>query len=172
MPTEPEEDLRTYFQAMPIWRVFYEAADTDEPRRFIGSIDGVSQAEALNQAAVLYEHPSHDLVVERASEKDLQALKAAEEHVVDIYTSCTRNTTKDWGFEDDELAKLRYNDSAPGRQDGYLIAGVQSSRIVAYRAEPAGEEWQIEVVPNVGIVLEPEVYTVYQALTGEWIAEQ
>jgi hypothetical protein len=152
------------------WRVYLERADDDEPRRFIGMAQGGSQAQALDNAAQLYEIPSHDLVVQPASEKDLQALKAAEDHVIDIYTSYTRNTTARWGFDDAERAKLRYNDS-PGRKDGYLTAGVQSSRIVEYQAEP-DEQWDIEVIPDVGIALDPEVYTVYQALNGEWIVEQ
>jgi hypothetical protein len=104
------------------------------------------------------------------SEKDLQALKAAEAYVLNIYTSCTRNTTKDWGFSDRDLAKLRYSDS-PGREDGYLIAGIQSSRILEYQPEP-DEEWSIEIVPDVGFVLDPEEYRVYQALNGDWIVEQ
>lgn len=104
------------------------------------------------------------------SEKDRQALKATEDHVINMYTSFTRNVTQHWGFDEEELAKLQYNDN-PGKQDGYLIAGVKSVRIVEYQAEPE-EEWTIEVVPDVGIELDPEEYRVYQALNGEWIVEQ
>jgi len=104
-------------------------------------------------------------------EKDLQALKVAEDHVINVYTSCTRNTTKEWAFDERDLAKLRYNDG-PGRRDGYLIAGVRSSRIVDYQAEPDGEEWSIEVIADVGFSLDPEEYRVYQALNGDWIVEQ
>lgn len=103
--------------------------------------------------------------------KDKHALEAAENHVINSYTSCTRNTTKEWAFDDEDLAKLRYNDS-PGKKDGYLIAGVASSRVLEYRADDDGEEWDIEVVPDVGFTLEAEVYRVYQANNGDWIVEQ
>jgi len=102
--------------------------------------------------------------------KDKHAIEAACNHVIDVYTSCTRNDTKEWAFDESDLAKLRYNDS-PGKRDGYLIAGVQSSRILEYVADDDGEEWEIEVVPDVGFELEPEVYRVYQALNGDWIVE-
>jgi len=102
--------------------------------------------------------------------KDKDARFAAEEHVINLYTSFTRNTTKEWAFDDEDLAKLRYNDS-PGKQDGYLIAGVASSRIVEYEASDDGEEWTVEVVPDVGFPLEAEVYRVYQANNGDWIVE-
>jgi hypothetical protein len=103
--------------------------------------------------------------------KDKHARKAAEDHVIDVYTMCTRNTTKEWAFDDDDMAKLRYNDS-PGKRDGYLIAGIASSRILEYEANEDGEEWTVEVVPDVGFVLDPEVYRVYQADNGDWIVEE
>jgi hypothetical protein len=105
------------------------------------------------------------------SDKDAPALKAAEDHVINVYTSCTRTTTKGWGFDDEDLVKLRYNDS-PGRKDGYLIAGIHSSRIVDYQADQDSEEWSIEVIPDVGFLLDPEEYRVYQARNGDWIVEQ
>lgn len=101
--------------------------------------------------------------------KNQAAIRAAEDHVLNMYTSYTRNTTKDWAFDDADLAKLRYNDS-PGKRDGYLIAGVLDSRIIAYQPEP-DEQWSIEVIPDIGFVLEPEVYRVYQAVNGDWIVE-
>lgn len=105
-------------------------------------------------------------------EKDQQALKAAEDHVINIYTMCSRNTTKEWAFDESDLAKLRYNDS-PGKKDGYLIAGVHSSRIIEYQVDTDGEEeWFIEVVPDVGFLPDPEEYRVYQAYNGDWIVEQ
>jgi hypothetical protein len=98
------------------------------------------------------------------------AIEAAENHVIETYTMLTRNDTKHWGFDDKELAKLRYND-APGKQDGYLIAGIESSRIIEHVKDDDGEEWIVEVVPEVGVGLEPEVYRVYQGTNGDWIVE-
>ncbi len=50
---------------MYTWNVYYENADTDEPRLFIGTIRAISMAQALELASQYYEYPSHDLVVER-----------------------------------------------------------------------------------------------------------
>jgi hypothetical protein len=64
------------------WEVYLEPADTDEPRKHIGTIEGVSQGEALEKAAQLYEHPSYDLVVQKAltpSEENEQAVRCAVE---------------------------------------------------------------------------------------------
>jgi hypothetical protein len=49
-----------------VWNVYLERADDDEEARFIGTIEGVSQAQALENAAQFYEVPSHDLMVKRA----------------------------------------------------------------------------------------------------------
>jgi hypothetical protein len=51
---------------MYTWNVYLEPADTDEPRRFLGTIDADIMALALEKAAQLYEYPSHDLVVVRS----------------------------------------------------------------------------------------------------------
>ena len=99
---------------------------------------------------------------------DLEALKAAEDHVIDEYTMLTRNSIRDWDRED--IAKLRFNDS-PGRKVGYLIAGIKSSRVVEHVTEPDGEEWTVEIVPDIGIEVDPETYRVYQGTNGEWIVE-
>ncbi len=48
------------------YRVYYENADTDEPKRMIGAIMADTQTEALIKAALYYEHPQYDLVVEQA----------------------------------------------------------------------------------------------------------
>jgi hypothetical protein len=103
----------------------------------------------------------------KLSEKDKQALKAAEDYVINQYTMLTRSTIKQWDLDPEDAAKLQYNDN-PGKQDGYLIAGVASSRIVDYDAEQ--EIWTIEVVPDIGIDVDPEVWDVYQ-INGEWIVE-
>jgi hypothetical protein len=62
-----------------VWDVFLEPADTDEPPRFIGTIQGTSQAQALETAAQFYERQLHDLVVRRqptsAAEADAQAIR-------------------------------------------------------------------------------------------------
>lgn len=50
---------------LPIWVVYYEPADTDKPRRRLGTIPARSKAQALEIGAQFYEIPSHDLVVER-----------------------------------------------------------------------------------------------------------
>ena len=103
-------------------------------------------------------------------EKDQQAVKAVEDYALGVYTSCTRHTTKDWGFDDADLAKLRYNDS-PGRRDGYLIASIWTSHILEYQSHgDDSEEWTVTVTVDVGFPLEPEEYIVYQAINGDWCA--
>ena len=104
------------------------------------------------------------------AELEQAALKSAEDHVIETYTLMTRHDTQHWGFDDEELKKLQYSDS-PGRQNGFLIAGIQSSRIVDYEKDDYGEEWTIEVTPDVGVDLEPELYRVYQGQNGDWIVE-
>lgn len=48
------------------WNVYYENADTDEPARFIGTIDADTMSLALEKAAQYYEVPQYDLVVKRS----------------------------------------------------------------------------------------------------------
>lgn len=103
--------------------------------------------------------------------KDKDALEAAKEHVVSVYTTYTRNTTEQWELDVSDAAKLRYNDS-PGRQDGYLIVNSVSSRVLEYKSDADGEVWEIEAVVDVGCLLDPEVYRVYLGISGDWIVEQ
>jgi len=51
---------------MYTWDVYYENADTDDPRRFLGQVQADTASDALDLAAQYYEIPAHDLVVERA----------------------------------------------------------------------------------------------------------
>lgn len=101
---------------------------------------------------------------------DELALKAAEDHLINTYTTFTRNTVQGWSLDREDMAKLRFNDN-PGRKDGYLIAGTKTSRVLSHTTDSDGEEWTIEVVPDVGIDLDPETYRVYQGTNGEWIVE-
>ncbi len=48
---------------MHTFRIFYENADTDEPRVYLGDVEALTPSEALKQASQYYEIPSHDLVV-------------------------------------------------------------------------------------------------------------
>lgn len=48
------------------WNIYYEAADSDDPRTFLGVINADSMAQALDLAAEYYEYSEHDLVAERA----------------------------------------------------------------------------------------------------------
>ncbi len=50
---------------MHIWNIYYENADTDEPKRFIGTVQADTMSNALDLAAQFFEIPSHDLVAER-----------------------------------------------------------------------------------------------------------
>lgn len=88
-----------------------------------------------------------DKQLTKLGDKNTQAIKAAEDHVIENYTSLTRAKTKDWVFDEEDLAKLRYNDSP-------------------------GPIWTVEVIPDVGFKLDPEEYQVYQVLNGDWIVEQ
>ncbi len=49
---------------MNLYNVYYENADTDEPRRFLGQIRANTVADALHLASQYWEVPSYDLVVE------------------------------------------------------------------------------------------------------------
>jgi hypothetical protein len=51
------------FPTNKVWDVYHEPADTDDPPKPIGTIEGMSQSEALERAAQYYEIPSYDLVV-------------------------------------------------------------------------------------------------------------
>jgi len=51
---------------MLTWDVFYEPADTDAPRQWIGTAQGDTMAQAIANAAQFYERPGYDLLVKRA----------------------------------------------------------------------------------------------------------
>ncbi len=53
------------------WKVFYENADTDEPKRFIGMIDADTESDALHKASQYFEVPAYDLVVEQIDKNQL-----------------------------------------------------------------------------------------------------
>ncbi len=99
--------------------------------------------------------------------KEQRALRAAEKHVINAYTSLTRATTNQWGWDFEDLAKLRYKEML-GQKGGFLIVSIKRSRIVEHIIVPE-EQWVIEVVPDVGIELEAEEYIVYQEQSGAWI---
>ena len=48
------------------WNVYFEDADTDDEKRFIGTIEAVYEGQALELASQYYEHASHDLIVKRS----------------------------------------------------------------------------------------------------------
>ena len=50
---------------MYTWNVYYENADTDEPARFIGTIQADTGGQALQKGSEFFEFPSYDLVVNR-----------------------------------------------------------------------------------------------------------
>ena len=58
-PNMPQEDTN-------VWNVYYENADTDEPKHFIGTIEAPYEGKALELASEFYEHPSYDLIVKRS----------------------------------------------------------------------------------------------------------
>jgi len=101
------------------------------------------------------------------SNQDEDAIKAAEDYVIDRYTSLSRYTiAQNWQLEPEQMTRLEFN------EDGSSLAcGIQSSKIVEHTSGPS-EEWIIEVMPDIGIKVEPERLRVYQALDGSWIAEQ
>ena len=51
---------------MYMWDVYYEAADSDDEARWIGTIRADTESDALDRAAQYFEYPQHDLVVKRA----------------------------------------------------------------------------------------------------------
>lgn len=46
----------------PTWMIYLEEADSDEPRKYLGTINANTMAEALQKASEYWEVPSHDLV--------------------------------------------------------------------------------------------------------------
>lgn len=47
---------------MHTWQIFFEDADTDEPRRYLGEVQADTMSDALDLAAQYYEIPAYDLV--------------------------------------------------------------------------------------------------------------
>lgn len=47
---------------MPEWNIYYEPADKDTERVFLGRIKAETMSEALELAAQYWEYPQHDLV--------------------------------------------------------------------------------------------------------------
>jgi hypothetical protein len=52
------------------WAVYLERADTDEKAEYLGIVDALSMADALQHASELYEYPAYDLVVKPAKQED------------------------------------------------------------------------------------------------------
>ncbi len=46
---------------MHTFEIYHEPADTDEPRKLLGTIQADTMAEALHKASQYWEIPSHDL---------------------------------------------------------------------------------------------------------------
>ena len=53
---------------MSEWNVFFEDADTDEPRRYLGVVRADTASEALNLAAQFYE--IHSTISSRNARED------------------------------------------------------------------------------------------------------
>jgi hypothetical protein len=47
---------------MHTYEIYYENADTDEPRKLLGTIQADTMGDALHKASQWYEVPSYDLV--------------------------------------------------------------------------------------------------------------
>lgn len=47
---------------MHTFEIYYENADTDEPRRYLGEVQADTMSDALDKAAQYYEIPQYDLV--------------------------------------------------------------------------------------------------------------
>lgn len=56
---------RYYQEHLYTWDVYLERADDDEPKKWIGTVEAVSEGQALELASQYYEYASHDLVVKR-----------------------------------------------------------------------------------------------------------
>jgi ubiquinone biosynthesis protein UbiJ len=50
---------------MHTFKIYYENADTDDEKRYLGEIQASSMGEALHKASQWYEVPSYDLVAEQ-----------------------------------------------------------------------------------------------------------
>lgn len=44
------------------WRIYYEPADKDTERVFLGTVQASTMSEALDLTAQFWEYPQHDLV--------------------------------------------------------------------------------------------------------------
>jgi len=44
------------------YEIYYEAADTDDPRTLLGEVEAGTMTDALNKAAQYFEYPQHDLI--------------------------------------------------------------------------------------------------------------
>ena len=53
--TKQEEEMHTF-------EIYYENADTDDPRKLLGTIQADTMGEALHKASQYWEVPSYDLV--------------------------------------------------------------------------------------------------------------
>ncbi len=49
------------------YKIYYEPADSDTEKVYLGIITADSAAEALQKASEYWEYPSHDLVCEQIS---------------------------------------------------------------------------------------------------------
>ncbi len=46
------------------YKIYYEPADTDDEKVYLGTITADTAADALQKASEYFEYPSHDLVAE------------------------------------------------------------------------------------------------------------
>ncbi len=58
---------------MYTFEIYLEPADTDEPRRFLGTIQADTMGEALHKASQYWEVPSYDLVAVQVVNKSFGA---------------------------------------------------------------------------------------------------
>jgi len=56
---------------MHTFKIYYENADTDELRKYLGDMQADTMMEALQKASEYYEVPSHDLVAEQITKNTL-----------------------------------------------------------------------------------------------------
>ena len=62
---DEEEALRFFLSeefTLNTFDIYYEPADTDEPRRWLGMVDADTMGDALQKASEWWEVPSYDLV--------------------------------------------------------------------------------------------------------------
>lgn len=57
------------------YEIYYENADTDEERQFLGHVYADTMSDALDQAAQYWETPQHDLVAVQLPEQQPMGLK-------------------------------------------------------------------------------------------------